>query len=339
MVNPGLQATFFGSLQSVLFDLKSKLHTMENILNQFTLSLNNLIDKLGGWVDSLVLSLPNILLAALVMGLSVFFSRYVSRYFSKLVGRFSRHKTVNKLLTSIATAGFMLIMIFIVLGILNLDTALKSMLAGAGVAGLAIGLALQEPLVNLFSGIMMSVREYFKIGDLVETNGFTGNIKQISLRSTVLRTFQGQEVVIPNKMVHQQPLKNYTASGERRVDLACGVSYGDDLEKVKQVAIQAIEENIEYDNDKPVQLFFTEFGNSSINFSLRFWLDQCRQPDFMEAQSSAIMALKKAFDANDITIPFPIRTLDFGAKGGEKLNEMISFRQLQPDGGGAAEDN
>lgn len=124
-------------------------------------------------------------------------------------------------------------------------------------------------------------------------------------------------------MVYNNPLTNYTSSGQRRVDLACGISYGDDLEKVEKVAINAIEQNTQIDNSRPVELLFTEFGNSSINFTLRFWLDQARQPDFMKARSEAIKALKKAFDRNDIVIPFPIRTLDFGIKGGEKLREAL----------------
>jgi small conductance mechanosensitive channel len=300
---------------------------MDDIFGQFSESLANMLTKLEGWINAVVVSLPNIILAGLVMALGVLASRYVRKYFGKLIGRFSKQVTVNRLLSNIASAVFILIILFLVLGILNLDTALKSLLAGAGVAGLAIGLALQDPIINLFSGIMMSSRNSFNIGDLIESNGHTGKIEKLSLRSTIIKTLQGQEVVIPNKMIYENPLKNYMTSGMRRIDLSCGVSYGDDLEKVKQIALKAIEERVEYDKNRGLEFFYTEFGGSSINFTLRYWSNKTGQADFLDLQSQGIMALKKAFDQNDITIPFPIRTLDFGIKGGEKLNQVLTIAE------------
>jgi len=297
---------------------------MENLWDQFSESISNMTAKLEGWINALVVSLPNVLIAALVMVVGIFASRYVKKYFMKIISRFSRQVTVNRLLANIVSAIFLMLVLFLVLGILNLDTALKSLLAGAGVAGLAIGLALQDPIVNLFSGIMISSRNNFNIGDLIESNGFFGKIERLSLRSTIIRTMQGQEVVLPNKTVYQNPLTNYTTSGERRIDLGCGVSYGDDLKKVREVALEAVKTSVGFNERKGLQLFFTEFGDSSINFVIRYWINKTAQADFLEAQHQGVMALKKAFDQNDITIPFPIRTLDFGIKGGEKLDEMIA---------------
>lgn len=296
---------------------------MENLWSQFSESISNMIAKLEGWGNALVVSLPNILLAALVMVMGIFVSRYVKKYFTKIISRFSRQVTVNRLLANIASAVFLMIVLFLVLGILNLDTALKSLLAGAGVAGLAIGLALQDPIINLFSGIMMSSRANFNLGDLIESNGFFGKIERLSLRSTVIRTLQGQEVVIPNKMVYQNPLTNYTTSGERRIDLACGVSYGDDLKKVSEVAMDAVKSSVDFNKTKGLELFFTDFGDSSINFVIRYWISKTAQAEYLKAQSQGVTALKRAFDEKDITIPFPIRTLDFGIKGGEKLDKMM----------------
>jgi small conductance mechanosensitive channel len=297
---------------------------MEQLLQQFNTSLGNLGDKLRGWLNAAIVNLPDLILAVLVLVIGIFFTRRIRTYFLRLISRFSQHITVNRLLANLATAIFFLGILFIVLSILGLDTALTTLLGTAGVAGLAVGLALQDPIVNLFSGVMMTSRTFFKIGDLVETNGFTGIIDKISLRSTVLKTLQGQEVVIPNKDVYQNPLKNYSVSGERRVDLGCGVSYGDDLELVRDIALKAVQDAVEHHEDKPVELFYTEFGSSSINFIIRFWLKHTNQKAYLHAQSEAIIALKQAFDANDITIPFPIRTLDFGIKGGETLKEMLA---------------
>jgi len=184
-------------------------------------------------------------------------------------------------------------------------------------------------MANLFSGILMSVRDHYRMGDLVETNGFFGKIDRISLRSTVLLSPQGQEVIIPNKEVLQNPLINYSHNGSRRIDITCGVAYGDDLEKVKKVALAAIQNSdLKTQEHKPIDLFFTDFGDSSINFKLTFWKRVTVQRDYSAAQSQAIMAIKKAFDENGITIPFPITTLDFGVVGGVGIDELYPPKQV-----------
>ncbi|MFK7808200.1 MAG: mechanosensitive ion channel family protein [Saprospiraceae bacterium] len=293
------------------------------MIDQFSESLNNLVEKLQGWVDEIILALPNIVLAAIVLGISIFLARYLKQIATNGLNRITRNKTVTGVLSNVVVGGFMLVSLFIVLNILNLSEAVTALLGTAGVLGLAIGLALQDPLINLFSGVLMSVREYYSVGDLVETNDFFGKIKKITLRSTVLSTTEGQEVIIPNKNVIQNPLKNYTHNGHRRIDVVCGVAYGDDLEEVKEIAINAIKNSsLELSNNNSVELYFTEFGDSSVNFVLRFWKNITAQKDFLEARHLAIIALKKAFDNNGITIPFPIRTMDFGVVGGLRLDEM-----------------
>ena len=100
-------------------------------------------------------------------------------------------------------------------------------------------------------------------------------------------------------------------------------SYGDDLEKVKEVAIEAVKKISVLDPDKPPVLFYESFADSSINFILQIWINSTEQPIFLQARSEAVMLIKKAFDENNIAIPFPIRTLDFAIKGGENLAEVL----------------
>ncbi|MEL6924630.1 MAG: mechanosensitive ion channel family protein [Bacteroidota bacterium] len=291
-------------------------------------SWGNLVDKLEGWFDALVVNLPNIVLALVVLTGAYFASRYVKKGVTKLIGRATHNETVTSVLANIITAAFLILMLFVTLSILNLDKALTSLLAGAGVIGLAVGLALQDPMINFFSGVLMSVRDYYKIGDLVKTNDYFGKIKKINLRSTIILTHDGQEVVIPNKDVLQNPLVNYSHNPRRRVDLKCGVAYGDDLRKVKDIATKAIEENIDLPNNKPVEFFYTDFGDSSINFVVRYWQNAWSQAEYLQAMSSGIIAIKEAFDAEGITIPFPITTLDFGVVGGERLDELYPLERM-----------
>ncbi len=309
--------------------LESNTKKIIIMLSQFSDSLKKLYSKLSGWVDEIVLALPNILLAVLFLTLSIFLAKNLKKVAIKALRKTTSNQTVIGVLSNMIVAAFMIISIFIVLNILNLSDAVTALLGTAGVIGLAVGLALQDPLMNLFSGVLMSVKAYYQVGDLIETNGFFGKIKEITLRSTILAMPDGQEVVIPNKEVLQNPLKNFSHNGRRRIELECGVSYEDDLEHVKKTAIEAIENcGMNINETKPVEVFFTDFGGSSINFTLRFWKNVTAQADYLAAKSEAIIALKKAFDKNDISIPFPITTLDFGVSGGLRIDEIYPPKQF-----------
>ncbi|CAH1000524.1 Small-conductance mechanosensitive channel [Neolewinella maritima] len=289
------------------------------------LDFQPLFDELQRWWSLLLRNLPNLLLAAIVVVVGYIITGFTKKYFNKISRRVIADSTVAGLLSSVLTALLILAFLFLTLSVLKLTGIVTSLLAGAGVVGLALGLAFQDPILNLFSGILLSVRSLFREGDLIEVNGHLGKVKEVTLRHTTLITLQGQDVMIPNKIVAQDIIKNYSKLGIRRVDLSCGVSYGDDLEKVREITLNAVKEKVDYDKHRKVELFFNEFGDSSINYTLRFWLSDGKsgQADYLEAQSEAIMAIKQAYDANDIMIPFPIRTLDFGIKGGEKLSTML----------------
>lgn len=297
-------------------------------MDNINVSLEAFWSTLQAWIEGFLSNLPNIILAIAVLVASVFLSRLVKKYSSKFMERFSNNQTINGLLSNVITSGFLIVALFVVLGILGLDRTLTSLLAGAGVLGLAVGLAVQEPLMNVFSGILMSTKSLFNVGDLIETNGYFGRIKKINLRSTILEQLSGEEVLLPNKSIIQNPLVNYTVSGKRRLTLGCGISYGENLEKVKEITLKAVEEGVNYNKKLPLEFYYEGYGDSSINFIVRLWLNDVAQSSLLQAQSEAIIAIKKAFDSNDIMIPFPIRTLDFGIKGGEKLNSMLKASTL-----------
>ena len=280
-------------------------------------------DKLQGWFETSVSYLPNVIIAILIGVFAFFISKYIRKLATRGVAKFTKNQTILNLISNLTAVIFSILILFLILGIFNLDDTINKLLATAGVVGLAVGLALQDPMTNLFSGVFLSVRSLYNINDLVKTNGYFGNIKNIDLRSTTLKLPTGEEVVIPNKDVLQNPLINYSVSGMRRVDLECGVSYGEDLDHVEKIAIQAINSMDSIDNSKNVDVIYTTFDSSSINFIIRYWLRDPSLRDYLLEKSNGIKRLKAAFDANDITIPFPIRTLDFGIKGGKSLGETL----------------
>jgi small conductance mechanosensitive channel len=208
------------------------------------------------------------------------------------------------------------------LSVLQLDKAVTSILAGAGIAGLALAFAFQDIATNFISGIFISFRRPLHVGDVVKISNYMGKVEEINLRDTMIRTFQGQMVIIPNKDVFQNPIENYSLLGKRRMDLNIGVSYGDDLEKVKAVTLDAVRNLDGLCEDEETSFFYQGFADSSITYLLRLWVNSPEQPAYLKMGSDAIIAIKKAYDKEGITLPFPIRTLDFGIKGGVPLKDM-----------------
>ena len=288
------------------------------------------LGKLSAWAETFAEMLPNLVVAVLVVAVFWITARFACSAMERALERMSTHRAARSLISRLARIGILSAGFVIALGVMNLDKALASILAGAGIVGLAVGFAFQDLAGNLISGVGLAVNQKwpFKIGDIVETNDVFGVVDQIHLRTSIIRTLDGKMVVIPNKTIYQNPVINHSVSGMRRVDIACGVSYGDDLEKVRLIASSTLEGLEECDRSRDVEIFFDAFGNSSINFTGRFWVTYEKHPDFLAAQSSAIIALKKAFDDNDIMIPFPIRTLDFGIRGGERLSEVLPAVEL-----------
>ncbi|WP_440999063.1 mechanosensitive ion channel family protein [Fodinibius sp. SL11] len=288
---------------------------------------STLSEKLMNWLETTIAMLPNLVVALLILIVFFVLGRLVRKGVKHMLEKTTSNKTIINLLETVVGVLVIGIGVFIALSILKLDGAVTSLLAGAGIIGLALGFAFQDIASNFISGIILSIRHPFGIGDIIETNGFYGKVQKMNLRNTIVRTPQGQIVYIPNKSVFENPLENFTSSGLRRIDLSCGVSYGDDLEKAKDVAIEAVKGLDNYNADKGIEFYYDEFGGSSINFKIRFWVNFENNPDFWSARSDAIIAITKAFDENDIMIPFPIRTLDFGIRGGEKLNTMLGNRE------------
>ncbi|OQD42262.1 mechanosensitive ion channel family protein [Croceivirga radicis] len=278
---------------------------------KFKDALEGMWDKLDGWLNSFVASLPNIILAILVFVITIILSRYIKKLAYRLSNRTKLQESMKQLLSQIVSVIVILVGLFFVLGILNLSKALNTILAGAGVAGLAVGLALQGALANTYSGIILSYVKQIKFGDWIETNDYEGEVVDIDLRVTTIKQVDNNMVYIPNKLVVENPIKNYSTTAQSRVILECGVAYDSDLEFVRKLVKDTIVSNFEaVENNNEVLFLYREFGDSSINFETRFWINSTSALEVAKAKTEAMIKIKSAFDQNNINIPFPIRTLD-----------------------------
>ena len=286
-------------------------------------------EKLGGWFDVVISHIPNFIVAVIIAILFSFIARLAGKGMKNVLRRSLDSTQIADLMASIFKVIVLSVGVFIALDFMGLKSTVTSLLAGAGIVGLAIGFAFQDMTENLIAGIAMGIRKPFKAGDVIETDNVFGSVHSINLRNTLIESFYGQLILVPNKILFRNVLRNYSTLGVRRIEVPVGISYADDIEKASEVIVDKINQFDFVIRKNETAVYAEGFGDSSINLLVWFWIKYPGEPDFMTVRHKGVVAVKQALDAADISIPFPIRTLDFGIKGGEKLDAMISDKISQ----------
>jgi len=284
------------------------------MFNQISDAFGKMYDKLIDWVNLFIVNLPNMIVALIIFMIAYFASRKLKTITERLLRSRVSQASIRILIGNAVSILVIAAGLFLALNILNLDKALTTLLTGAGVVGLAVGLALQGTLSNTFSGIFLSIKDIMNLGDYIETNGYSGKVDEITMRYVKIIESDNNAVIIPNKLIIENPFKNYGLTTRIRTTVECGVGYESDLEAVRDLTRELINDLFPQKNDEKIEFQYLEFGGSSINFQLRFWVEATANLTLLEAKSKAIIAIKKAYDENGINIPFPIRTLVFDNK-------------------------
>ena len=290
--------------------------------SKFETAFQDMLEKLDSWLNAIVTNLPNFALGVIVFVISLVIARYVRKGMFRILGRSHMQDSMKNLLARVTAVAVVLFGLFLVLGILNLSKALNTVLAGAGVAGLAVGLALQGALANTYSGIVLSVIKQVKFGDWIKTNDYEGEVVDLNLRALTLKEIDNNLVYIPNKLVLENPIKNYSTTSQSRVILECGVAYNSDLNKVRDLVKDTVVSHFDFiEGQEEVLFLYKEFGGSSINFEVRFWINSTSALELAKAKSEAMIEIKAAFDKEGVEIPFPIRTLNIPKETLDSLKE------------------
>lgn len=284
----------------------------EKIMARFYDAWELITEKILSWLDVIIINFPNVILACLVFVLSIVLSKKISKISLTLLDRTTLQRSMTVLIAKFIAIVVVLLGLFLILGILNLSKMLNTVLAGVGVAGLAVSFALQGALANTYSGIVLSYITQVKYGDWIETNGYAGTVENIDLRAITLKQIDNNLLYIPNKMVIENPIKNYSTTPKSKVIISCGVGYESDLRWVQELTVNAVVDHFDdVESPEDVQFFWQEFGDSSINYELRFWLKTPSPLKVIEAKSEVIILIREVYKKHTINIPFPIRTLDF----------------------------
>jgi len=209
-------------------------------------------------------------------------------------------KTVGNFAAGMVKWLILLMVLVAVLGIFGIEAT--SLVAVLGAATLAIGLALQGTLSDIAAGFMLIIFRPYKLGDFVDIGGTTGTVKDINLFVTELATPDNVQVIVPNVQAWGSIISNFSAHETRRVDLVFGIDYGDDIEKAKAIILRLAGENEMVLGTPEPWVRVTNLGDSSVDLTMRVW---CNAADYWEVKFGMTQKVKEAFDAENVSIPYP----------------------------------
>ncbi|WP_080810933.1 mechanosensitive ion channel family protein [Halomicronema hongdechloris] len=274
---------------------------MENLLQEIQTSLLSL-------VGDITKALPGLLVAIVVVLLTRYGANVVRRFTATLASRVLSNRSLQSLLVQTSYIAAWVVGILAAGIIAFPDLGLGDLIALLGLGSVAIGFAFQDIFKNFLAGILLLLQQPFRIGDQIIVNEFEGTVETIALRSTQIRTYRGEEVVIPNSIVFTSALQVMTAYAYRRTDLDIGVDYNTPLPLAVETlltAVQRVERVLE--TPRP-EVDIVGFGDSSINLVVRYWTSP-EQKWVRQVKTQVMIALKQACDQADIVIPYPIRTV------------------------------
>ena len=281
-------------------------------------TIDTIIEALLDLLAQAIKAVPNLLSAAVVL----FLTKYAVQIISNIIDRLSQ-RTINSISlqllldrgcrVSIWTMGILLACAIAFPGF-----ELRDIIATLGVGSIAVGFAFQDIFKNFLAGIILLVEEPFRIGDEIAVNNYIGRVEDVDIRTTQIRTYQGEKVLLPNSTVFTDAVRVITAFDYRRTDLAVGVDYNTPLPEAKKLLYETIIGVSGVVETPTPEIDLVNFGDSSIDFVVRYWTSS-PQKQLRNIQTIAIIAIKKALDEANISIPYPIRTLYYYNQ--EKYND------------------
>lgn len=266
---------------------------MEVVFQQLLELLIAGVEFIPRLVVAIVVFLVSLVLAKLGGSAVIRLAERVDRESRKLLGR----------LTSIA-----IIIVGTIVALDQVDFDVTGFVAGLGLVGFTLGFAFQDIAKNFMAGILLLIQQPFEIGDAIEVSGYEGRVTDIEIRATTIRAWDGQEIVVPNAEVYTNPIINYSRYPTRRVVLALGLGYEEDVARAQDVFLNALRSIEDVLHDPAPAVYCRGLGSSTVEMAAYFWIDQTRSSLF-EVTSQAVQALKEAAAQEGINLPYPIQTI------------------------------
>ncbi len=283
--------------------------------------LETIINSSKELIGSGVKILPGLLTALILILLTRYAAQFIRQLATQVGKRTVRSKSLQLLLSKTCYITVWVVGVLIACVAAFPGLRLGDIIATLGLGSVAIGFAFQDIFKNFLAGILLLLQEPFRIQDQVIIGDYEGTVERIDIRTTKIRTYTGEQVLLPNATVFTSAVQVRTAFNSRRTDLAVGVDYNTPLSDAAEILQRTIQEVEGVLGNPNPEVDLVSFGDSSIDFIVRYWtLPQ--QKEVRQTQTKAIVEIKKAFDQADINIPYPIRTLYFYDQ--EKFNDYLT---------------
>ncbi len=268
-----------------------------------TLSFSSIIEflKQNGIDSTTVVTFgKNVVIALVIFYVGRVVINVIVRGLRGMMQRQEVDKTLETFVCNLVRIVLLVVVIIAAIGALGVQTT--SLIAIFGAAGLAVGLALQGSLSNFAAGVLIVLFRPYRVGDYIEAAGIAGTVEQVQILTTVLATPDNKQIIVPNSQVMNSVITNYSAKDKRRVDMVVGVSYSDDLDKVRAILEELVAADDRILDDPPHKIAVQALADSSVNFVVRPWV---RTSDYWGVWFDLTEAIKKRFDKEGVSIPFP----------------------------------
>jgi small-conductance mechanosensitive channel len=279
------------------------------------ISFDSLSQAFLRFVNAIVDKLPNLLAAIVVFFLTVLVARLMRRGVEAALRRTSTEAYVHLLVAKLAHLGVMLVGIVVALSIVGVQLGI--LVASLGLATVALGFALQDILSNFVAGIILLLEHPFTRGDVIEAGGVTGVVEDIRVRATQLRTADGRQVLVPNKVLFTSVLTNASATMRRRVEVSLHVPYSQDSARVRAALLETVASVDGVATDPRPQILTRDFGEGALGLELWFWVDP-RVADLNRVRSEVLERAEDALRRAGVTLAVPQLTANLAVPGDQQ---------------------
>lgn len=291
-------------------------------------------EKMQGMINGLIILLPNLVLAFIVFALFFFVARTLKSVVRRLTRRHRQARNLGMVLGRLSQGTVILVGLFVALSIVIPTFKAGDLVQLLGISGVAIGFAFRDILQNFLAGILILLTEPFRIDDQIVFKGFEGTVENIETRATTIRTYDGRRIVIPNSELFTNSVTVNTAFENRRLEYDVGIGYGDDIDRAKQLILEAIHSVSEVLRDPAPDVLVMELAESTVNIRARWWIQPPRRADSLDARDQVLTAIKNKLTANGIDLPFPTQQILFHDQTEETDGNRSQQREGWPAGRG-----
>lgn len=289
--------------------------------------------KIGGLIESLIVMLPNIVLAIVVFIAFFFAARWLKLLVKRLTRRHRQARNLGMVLGRLAQGAVILIGLFVALSIIIPTFRAGDLVQLLGISGVAIGFAFRDILQNFLAGVLILLTEPFQIDDQIVFKDFEGTVENIQTRATTIKTYDGRRIVIPNSELFTNSVTVNTAYDSRRMEYDFGIGYGDDVDEAKRLMLATIDSIDGILKDPAPDVFLLELAESSVNIRARWWIKPPRRIDDLISRDKVISAIKqKLYVENGIDLPYPTRQILFHDQTEETDGDRARQREGWPSG-------